>query len=162
VERIAAQFLDELRSPPHPAQKYISQSLSHALAVHLVHRFNCQHARRELMPRGLNARSLVRVREFIEVHLHEHIDLQMLAEVANVSRFHFARLFKKSTGVSAMAYLEQRRMLRAQELIRLGRLPLAQIAMLVGYEDQSYFTRRFRLVVGVTPAAYARSTAALA
>jgi len=83
----------------------------------------------------------------------------MLASVANVSRFHFARLFRRSTGSSAIAYLEQVRMRRAQELIRHGRLPLAQVAALVGYADQSYFTRRFRLAVGVTPARYARACA---
>jgi AraC family transcriptional regulator len=157
VERIAAQFLSELRRPPHPVQAYISQALSHALALHLVYRFNCQGASLEPLPPGLSTRSLERVRDFIDAHLHEHIDLQMLATVASVSRFHFARLFKESAGMSAMAYLEQRRMSRAKELIRLGRLPLAQVASLVGYADQSYFTRRFRLVVGMTPAAFARA-----
>ena len=47
-------------------------------------------------------------------------------------------------------------MARAQALIRAGGIPLAQVALLVGYADQSYFTRRFRLHIGMTPAAYAR------
>ncbi|WP_137174064.1 helix-turn-helix domain-containing protein [Massilia sp. HP4] len=160
VERIVALFLAEIEGPPHPAQAYVSQALSSALALHLVHRFNCQLAPRERAPRGLNPRSLQRVKEFIDAHLHEEIDLQMLAGVANVSRFHFARLFRHSTGCSAMAYLERMRMARAQALIRHGRLPLSQVAALVGYADQSYFTRRFRLAVGVTPARYARLCAA--
>lgn len=160
VERIVALFLAEIDGPPHPAQAYVSQALSGALALHLVHRFNCQQAAPEPAPRGLNARSLQRVRDFIDAHLHEEIDLQMLASVANVSRFHFARLFRRSTGCSAIAYLEQMRMRRARELLRQGRLPLAQVAALVGYADQSYFTRRFRLAVGVTPARYARWCAA--
>lgn len=159
VERIVALFLAEIDRPPHPVQAYVSQALSSALALHLVHRFNCQLAPRERTPRGLNPRSLQRVKEFIDAHLHEEIDLQMLAGVANVSRFHFARLFRRSTGGSAIAYLERVRMARAQELIRQGRLPLSQVAALVGYVDQSYFTRRFRLAVGVTPARYARSCA---
>lgn len=160
VERIVALFLAEIDGPPHPAQAYVSQALSSALALHLVHRFNCQLAPRERAPRGLNPRSLQRVKEFIDAHLHEEIDLQTLAGVANVSRFHFARLFRHSTGSSAIAYLERVRMARAQELIRHGRLSLSQVAALVGYADQSYFTRRFRLVLGVTPARYARLCAA--
>ena len=160
VERIVALFLAEIERAPHPAQAYVSQVLSSALALHLVHRFNCQLAPLAPAPRGLNPRSLQRVKDFIEAHLGEEIDLQMLANVANVSRFHFARLFRRSTGASAIAWLEQARMRRAQELIRQGRLPLAQVAALVGYADQSYFTRRFRLAVGVTPARYARLCAA--
>ena len=160
LERIVALFLAEIERSPHPAQAYVSQALSSALALHLVHRFNCQHAAPERAPRGLNPRSLQRVKDFIDAHLHEEIDLQMLANVANVSRFHFARQFRHSTGSSAIAYLERMRMQRAQALIRHGRLPLAQVAALVGYADQSYFTRRFRLMLGVTPARYARLCAA--
>lgn len=160
VERIVALFLAELDRPPHPAQAYVSQALSSALALHLVHRFNGQRAALAPAPRGLNPRSLQRVQDFIDAHLGEPIDLQMLANVANVSRFHFARLFRRSTGSSAIAYLERARMRRAQELIRHGRLPLAQVAALVGYADQSYFTRRFGMAFGITPARYARACAA--
>lgn len=160
VERIVMQFLDELRAPVHPAQAYISQALSHALAAHLVYRFNAHGATPNKLPSRLSPRVLQRVTDYIEAHLHESIDLQTLATLANVSRFHFARMFKQSAGVSAMAWLERARMRRACELIRTGGLPLAHIASLVGYEDQSYFTRRFRLAIGLTPAAYARETGA--
>lgn len=157
VEQIVAQLVGELDRPAHPVQAYISQALSSALALHLVHRFNCQVAQRERLPRSLNPRSLQRVEDFIGANLHAEIDLQILANIANVSRFHFARLFKQTTGLGAIAWLERARMRRAQELLRAGRLPLVQVAAAVGYADQSYFTRRFRLATGVTPAAYART-----
>lgn len=155
IERIARHFLDELRAPPHPAQAYISQSLSQALAVHLVHRFNVKKSIQDKLPSALHPRSLQRIKDYINTHLHEHIDLQTLAAIANVSRFYFSRMFKQSTGISAMSYLERARMRRAQELIQQGNLPLGHIAQLVGYEDQSHFSRRFRLVIGLTPTAYA-------
>lgn len=113
----------------------------------------------ERRPVGLNARALGRVQEYVLAHLHEPITLQTLAELANVSRFHFARMFKERAGMSPMTYLENARMRRAQELIRAGKLPLARVASSVGYEDQSYFTRRFKLLFGQTPAAYAREQA---
>lgn len=50
-------------------------------------------------------------------------------------------------------------MRRPHELIRQGRLPLAQVAVLVAYAKQNYFTRRYRLVVGITPARHARLSA---
>lgn len=108
------------------------------------------------MPATLHPRVQHRLENFIQAHLHEEIDLDALASVANVSRFHFARAFRASKGSSAMAYLEQRRIERAQDLIRSGEATLAQVASLVGYGDPSYFTRRFRLRTGLTPSAWAR------
>jgi AraC family transcriptional regulator len=105
----------------------------------------------------LSPRALQRIQDFIDAHLHEPIDLATLAGLANVSRYHFTRVFRASTGVSAMAYLEQCRMARAQALILKGELQLASIAFLVGYEDPSYFTKRFRHYCGQTPSAWART-----
>lgn len=160
VEGIIALFIDELRAPPHPAQAYITQALSSALACHMVSRFDGQGLSANPPPSEMHARAVQHVKDYVQENLHEHISLDMLASVANVSRFHFARMFRASTGVSAMHYLERARMDRAQDLIRKGGLPLAHVAMMVGYDDQSYFTRRFRLQVGITPAAFARQCAA--
>ncbi|TFW23568.1 helix-turn-helix domain-containing protein [Duganella callida] len=154
VERIAQQFAAELRAPAHPAQAYIAQALSHALAAHLVCRFNAHGVQPQRQPNGLHPRVLQRLHDYVQAHMHDAIDLQALADVAHVSRFHFARLFRHSTGMSAMAYLETQRMQRAVELMRRGDLPLGEIALLAGYTEQSYFTKRFRLHHGMTPTAY--------
>ncbi|OON62734.1 hypothetical protein B0920_04675 [Massilia sp. KIM] len=156
AERLVALFVDELRKPPHPFQCQISQALTQALGLHLVQRFHARPALLGPAPHGLSPQTLERVLDYIETHLHEHIALQSLAQVAHVSRFHFARLFKESTGCSPMAYLERRRIARAQLLMRQGEASLGKIAAMVGYADQSYFTRRFRLNVGMTPAVFAR------
>jgi len=157
TERVAMQFVEELKAPPHPSQAYITQALSQALAAHLLRRYGTQETAPSRQPSRLHPRTLQRITDFIEANLHEHIDLATLASIANVSRFHFARLFRASTGVSAMAYLEKCRMERAQALIRRGDLQLASIASLVGYDDPSYFTRRFRHFCGQTPSGWARS-----
>ncbi|SFU83187.1 helix-turn-helix domain-containing protein [Pseudoduganella namucuonensis] len=160
IERIIALFLDELHAPPHPAQAYTTEALSVALARHMASRFNAPRPPAEAGPLDLHARAVQRVKDYIQENLHQAITLDALASLANVSRFHFARMFRHSTGVSAMAYLERARMARAQELIRTGGLSMSLVAIGVGYEDQSYFTRRFRLRVGMTPAAYARESGA--
>lgn len=154
VEQIVRQFQAELQAPAHPAQAYISQALSHALAAHMVGRFNAYGVRPERQPHGLHPRVVQRIHDFIQANLHDPIDLQTLAGIAHVSRFHFARMFKETTGVSAMNYLETQRMQRAVELMQRGDLPLGQIAALTGYTDQSYFTKRFRLCRGLTPTAF--------
>lgn len=160
VERIIALFIDELRGPPHPAQAYVTQALSSALACHMVVRFNGRGLPAHPLPSEMHARAIQRVKDYIRENLHEHISLDMLASVANVSRFHFARMFRAGAGVSPMHYLERARMDRAQDLLRKGGLPLAHVVLLVGYDDQSYFTRRFRLHAGMTPTAFARQFAA--
>ena len=58
-----------------------------------------------------------RVREYVEVHLGESIDLSMLAGVAGLSVHHFARQFKQSAGVTPHVYLTQKRVERAQEML---------------------------------------------
>jgi AraC-like DNA-binding protein len=103
---------------------------------------------------GLPPRPLRRVRDFIELHLEERISLQMLAQIAGLSVHYFARAFKQSEGVTPHDYLLQRRVERAQELLAETDLPLSEIAIAVGFADQSHCARRFREHVGLTPSRY--------
>jgi transcriptional regulator GlxA family with amidase domain len=103
---------------------------------------------------GLPPRALRRVREFIEAHLEENISIQMLAGIAGLSMYHFARAFKKSEGMTPHEYLIQRRVRRAKDLLAKTELPLSEIALASGFSDQSHCARRFREHVGVTPSSY--------
>jgi AraC-like DNA-binding protein len=105
---------------------------------------------------GLTPRALQRIREYIEEHLAENIELATLAEIARLSKWHFARAFKQSVGTPPIFYLIQRRLERAQELLVETDLSLGQIALQTGFSDQSHFSRRFRLFFGVTPRSFRR------
>jgi AraC family transcriptional regulator len=107
---------------------------------------------------GLPPRALRRVREYVMAHLEESISVQALAAIVGLSRFHFARAFKQSEGVTPHRFLLQCRVRRAQELLAGTELPLAQIALAAGFSDQSHCSRRFRELVGVTPTKYRWST----
>jgi transcriptional regulator GlxA family with amidase domain len=109
---------------------------------------------------GLGSRALAAVIDYMETHMDEPIRLSALAQLTNVSRFHFCRLFRRATGLSPMVYLERSRVERAQGLIGQGRMSLAEIALEVGFADQSHFTRRFQLHSGCTPGAFAREHSA--
>jgi AraC-like DNA-binding protein len=100
---------------------------------------------------GLSPGAMRRVREFVEVHLGESIDLSMLAGVAGLSVHHFARQFKQSAGVTPHAYLTQRRVERAREMLVQTDLSLAEIAFAVGFFDQGHLARHFRHRLGTTP-----------
>ena len=100
---------------------------------------------------GLSPGTMRRVREYVEVHLGKSIDLSMLAGVAGLSVHHFARQFKQSAGVTPHAYLTQKRIERAQEMLVQTDIPLAEIAFAVGFFDQGHLARHFRQRFGTTP-----------
>ena len=107
-------------------------------------------------PKGLAPRSLERALDFIHANLGEHVSLEQLAGSVPISRYHFARRFRCSTGLSPMAFLMRARIDRATELLRGKVDTITDIAIGLGFSDQSHFTRVFRAVVGMTPGAYAR------
>jgi transcriptional regulator of acetoin/glycerol metabolism len=100
---------------------------------------------------GLPPSAMRRVREHVEVHLSESMDLAELAGVAGLSVFHFARAFKQSTGVAPHHYLVHRRIERAREMLACSKLPLSEVALATGFADQSHLARHFRQILGMTP-----------
>ncbi len=100
---------------------------------------------------GLPPGAIRRVREYVEAHLSESMDLAELAGIAGLSVFHFARQFKQSAGVTPHHYLVQRRVERAQDMLSRTDLSLAEIALAAGFSDQSHLARHFRQMLGTTP-----------
>jgi len=111
--------------------------------------------RRPLLPGGgLPAKTLRRVFEFVEANIDQPINLDELASVAAISRFHFHRQFKKATGSTPHRYIVQRRIERAKALLSESAVPLIEIAARLGFTDQSHFINTFRKMTAVTPRAY--------
>lgn len=100
---------------------------------------------------GLAARGLRMVQDYIEANLAGEITLADLAAIAGVGRTHFCRAFHKSMGIASHRYIVQRRVERAKTLLADGRTPIAEIAVAVGFGDQSHMTAHFRRLVGTTP-----------
>src|ERR1700694_995158 len=105
---------------------------------------------------GLPVRQQRRVVEFIEGHLAEDIPLATLAELVDLSLFHFARAFKQSFGVPPHRYHMARRMDRARSLLQRPALSVTQIGIQIGFRETSSFTRAFRKFTGLTPTEYRR------
>jgi AraC family transcriptional regulator len=132
-------------------------SLGAALAVRLLHRYGrAGVARRKIFRGGLAPRALRRVIDHIENHLAADLHLTELAEIAGVSVNYFARAFRDSTQQTPHGYVIARRIARAQVLLADGDLPIAEIALAVGFSNQSHFTEHFRRLTGTTPARFQR------
>lgn len=91
---------------------------------------------------------------YIDEHLHETLNVAMLAKRCNLSVRQFNRLFTQSMGVSPLAYVKQQRVNKARVLLGQTDLPVQEIAPVVGIEDAYYFSRLFRKETGMTPRAY--------
>jgi AraC family transcriptional regulator len=95
-----------------------------------------------------------RLHDYIEAHLDSAISLGTLAQLACLSEFHLARMFRASFGMPPSAWIAARRLERARALLKQGALPLQQVADACGYANLSHFSHRFSEAVGVPPTRY--------
>ncbi len=137
-----------------PGGRLCAESLANVLVVQLIRNMSTTQGSSAVV-RGASGRlsrhALRAVEEFIHANLDQNIALADLANVVHLSEFHFARLFKQTTGLSPHQFVIHQRIERAKRLIVEGRLSLAQVAIDVGFSDQSQLTRHFKRLVGVTP-----------
>ncbi|MDQ4070704.1 MAG: AraC family transcriptional regulator [Actinomycetota bacterium] len=97
---------------------------------------------------------LRRARDFADRHYAEPLDLDGLAAAAGVSKYHFLRCFTATYGKTPALYVAERRIERAQDLLRATNLTVTEVCMLVGYSSLGSFSSRFRQLVGVSPSDY--------
>ena len=135
--------------PPEP--EYVAR-VARELAVHVSTRYGrlAKHPRAG----GLSPERLARVTKLVEGCLSKPFHVDELAAEAHMSPFHFARMFKRSTGYSPHLYLTLKRMDRAKEMLAGTPIALAELAQQLGYSTQAHFTGVFRSYTGTTPRAY--------
>lgn len=93
---------------------------------------------------------------YIGTKLHEKLTVEMLAARVNLSVDHFSKLFQQETGERPLAFIQRKRIERAQFLLVTSAMPLSVIATETGFEDLSYFSRIFKKNTGHTPGNYKR------
>ncbi len=101
-----------------------------------------------------------RAREFLDAHYAESVSYEMLTQISGLSAFHLSRVFRRATGVPPHRYQLQRRIDRAKSLLLAG-YPPADIAVALGFAQQSHFGEQFRRLVGVPPGRYGKQRAGI-
>ena len=99
-----------------------------------------------------------KVTYYIEVHLDDVLDLQVLAKVAGYSPYHFCRVFKLHIGESAMSYASRLKLERAASEVTYAKKSMIEIALDAGYQTPTGFLKAFKARFGTTPTAYKKST----
>jgi len=153
IETIALSLLSELRSEGLGGRLYV-ESLANILGIHLLRQHSS--VKQPSLPRsvGLDRATLRRVSTYIEEHLAEDLSLSELAAVAYLSPYHFARLFKASTGFAPHQYVIGRRIERAKLLLSTTNWSLTAIAHAVGFAHESHLALHFKRLTGLLPSSY--------
>jgi len=113
------------------------------------------HWRRRLNPDPRLPLVAQRARDYLHAHLHQDIGLDHLAAACAIDRYRLSRAFKAAFGLAPHAYLVQLRLARARRQLAAGQRP-AQVALELGFADQSHLGRWFLRAYGLTPAQYRR------
>ncbi|MFD1470440.1 helix-turn-helix transcriptional regulator [Hymenobacter caeli] len=142
----------------HTIGQLYAESLVTALSYHLIE----HHATFERRLAGeaggrLSGAVLARLDAYLEAHLEAPITLEVLAGLANLSVFHFARRFKHTTGRTPYQYVLDWKIRRARTLLRAGELPVAAIGDALGYASPAHFATAFKRAVGQSPREFQRS-----
>lgn len=111
-----------------------------------------------LLRGGLSPAASRKATDYIHNNFDQKINLFELANLADLSEYHFQRMFKVTHGTSPHNYLTEVRIEKAQKMIIKG-IPLVQVAQQCGFSHQSHFNRIFKKITGLTPKEYARCIA---
>ncbi|PMR74389.1 AraC family transcriptional regulator [Billgrantia endophytica] len=107
---------------------------------------------------GRAPKAVALAKECLAEHLVDPPSLEELAAMVTLSPFHFARLFRRTTGLPPHAWLKQQRLERARELLKQG-WPPAWVAGEAGFADQSHLSRQFKQAYGIGPGTYRKACA---
>ncbi len=108
---------------------------------------------------GLTARQLNHIRDYITANLDKDISLSELAGVVNLSKFHFIRAFKKTTGTAPYQFVIFSRVKHAKELLAGPNSSIAAVARSVGFHSTLQLDRAFHRLMGMTPSSYRHQVA---
>jgi AraC family transcriptional regulator len=139
---------------PTTAGKLYAQTAAQMLAVHLLRHYASSARVMREPEHGLTRQQIDRVTEFIRAHLTDDLSLEGLARQVGFSAYHFARLFRQTTGKSPHQFVLLQRLECAQDLLKRTDLPLTEVALESGFANQSHLTQVFKQRLGMTPKAY--------
>ena len=139
------------------AEVFYAENLGNLLAVYLLKKYLNYDIQTTKNAKKLSSTKLNLILDYIEDNLDTKITLSDLANLANVGKFYFCRLFKNSTNITPYKYILQQRVKRAKKLLENPTLPISDISLECGFSSQSHLSKHFQNLVGTTPTKYRQS-----
>jgi len=156
IQHLGLTLLAEAESAT-PSGRLFSDSLIQTLTLHLLTHYGTSKPTKQNVTGGLSGYKLRRVKEFIDANLEDDLSLAEISSIADLSQFHFARAFRKSTGLTPQQFLMQQRIERAKDLLSKNDLPIVEVSLRTGFKNQSHFTSLFRKFTRLTPKVWRES-----
>lgn len=158
-DRVLNGMLDQLRAElmdRRTASKLLVQGVAQSLAVHIVrnYRAEARSPRAQAPANVLPAFRFRKIETLMQQMLEQGIQIEELAAAVDMSKSHFSRMFKNTTGRAPMQHFIRLRMAKARQLLRETDRSVIQIGMEVGYSTPSHFAQVFRKETGLTPTEY--------
>lgn len=155
LAHIGLTLQKELQQPgPGSVSRLYAETAAQMLAAHLLRYYTTTTIPIREETRKLSSQQIRRLTTFVRDHLAQDLSLETLAQQVGFSPYHFTRLFRQTTGVSPHQFVLGQRLEAAALLLRETDLPLIQVTLTVGFQQQSHFTQAFKRRFGTTPLTY--------
>lgn len=156
IQGIGLALCKELELDGGSNQLY-AESLINTMAMHLLKHYSSRSHSIKDFHSGLPKNKLQCAIDYINDNLEHNVTLEAIATSLELSSYHFARLFKQSTGLAPHQYVTKCRIERSKRLLANQELSYAEITYRLGFATQSHFIKVFRKYTGVTPKAYRKA-----
>ncbi len=175
-EKTFAKFLEEKQALPsfekkliyspkwakrikqlHKSFELTDSSLFYEESIFLtIQELRREFAKHPLEPKKSEHVAVKTVKDFLEENYHQGISIDELAKLTNLNRAYLMRIFRKETALPIYSYLLQIRIKHAKNMLINGQ-DASNIALDLGFSDQSHFIRSFKRITGSTPGRFAKS-----
>lgn len=102
-------------------------------------------------------KSIEIIKQYIDEHYTEPIQISQLATKLNVSENYFMEIFKKQYACTVIEYVTKKRMEEAKKLLATGDFSVKEVGSVIGYKDEFYFSRRFKKIMNISPSLFAKT-----
>lgn len=153
LQNLLRLFMEESGNR-QPGYKFILESLSIQITVNLLRQVQ-SNLQQVAGRRNLTARDNInRAIAFLREQYNGNYSLEDVARVANLSPYHFTRLFKAQTGKTPFEYLLDIKLEKAREMLQANRLTVTEVCFSCGFNNLSHFTTVFKRKTGMSPSGY--------
>lgn len=156
IHQMGLALNSDLRSPGGSNRLY-AETMANALAVHLLRNYSTQKQRSIGDNAAISQHKLRWIIDYIHDNLERDLSLQELAAIAQLSQYHFCRVFRQEIGLSPHQYVIQQRIEKAKKLLQKGGMSIGAVAIACGFSHQSHLNRHFKRWTGVTPKTFLNS-----
>lgn len=151
IKHCVQNMIDEFKTQQYGFELEIKSSLYHLIVLLLRNYVKQLLTEPQYTKRSKNLDRFNPIFQYIDNNFYEDITVEQMADMANLSRFYFSRLFKEITNKSPSEYLNYVRINKAESMLKYSHINVTEVALATGFKDINYFSRVFKKYKGISP-----------